>query len=117
MRIDFTGKENVNYTQTTQTAVVTPGSYHFEVFVRTKDITTDQGVGFHIYDPEMPSQLDLQTERLTGSNDWKKIERAITVSRGTRLLSVGVVRQPTWKFDSKISGTAWIDSVSLRKVE
>jgi O-antigen ligase len=117
LRIDFTGKENVDYSGATQTAVVAPGLYHFEAFVRTKDLTTDQGVGFHIYDPEMSTRLDLQTERLAGSNDWTRIERTFRVPTGTRVLSVGVIRRPTWKFDNKISGTAWIDSVSLRKVE
>jgi serine/threonine-protein kinase len=33
----------------------------------------------------------------------------------TRLLELHVIRQPTWKFDNKISGTAWIDGVKLVK--
>ena len=56
------------------------------------DISTDQGVGFHIYDPEMPARLDLQTEHLLGSNAWKKIEQTVRVPRGTRLVSVVVTR-------------------------
>jgi hypothetical protein len=117
LRIDFAGKQNVNYSYTAQNAVVTPGSYHFEAFVRTMDITTDQGVGFHIYDPEMPARLDLQTEHLVGSNAWKKIEQTVRVPPGTRLVSVVVTRAPSLKFDNKISGTVWIDGAVLRKVE
>ena len=117
LRIDFAGKQNVNYSYTAQNAVVTPGSYHFEAFVRTMDITTDQGVGFHIYDPEMPARLDLQTEHLVGSNAWQKIEQTVRVPRGTRLVSVVVTRAPSLKFDNKISGTVWIDGAVLRKVE
>ena len=37
----------------------------------------------------------------------------ICVPRETRLLELHVIRQPTWKFDNKISGTAWIDGVKL----
>jgi O-antigen ligase/tetratricopeptide (TPR) repeat protein len=117
LRIDFAGKQNVNYSYTNQTAVVTPGLYHFEAFVRTMDITTDTGVGFHIYDPEMPALLDLQTEHLVGTNAWRRIEETVRVPRGTRLVSVGVTRVPTLRFDDRISGTAWIDGASLRKVE
>jgi O-antigen ligase len=117
LRIDFAGKENVNYSQTAQTAVVTPGAYRFEAFVRTMDITTDRGIGFHIYDPEMPARLDLQTEHLVESNDWRKIEQTVRVPAGTRLVSVVVTRVPTLRFDNKIAGTAWIDGVVLRKIE
>jgi O-antigen ligase len=117
LRIRFGGKENVDYGDTVQTAFVTPGIYRFEAFIRTQDITTDQGIGFHIFDPEARSRLDVRTEQVIGTNDWKRIERVIRVPHGTRLLTLQVVRQPTWEFDNRISGTAWIDTVSLRRVD
>jgi tetratricopeptide (TPR) repeat protein len=114
LRIRFAGKTNVNYGNTFETAFVIPGTYRFEAFVRTERITTDEGIGFHIY-AEGPG-LDIKTEKLVGTNDWKKVERVITVPTGVRLLQVRVIREPSLKFDSLIAGTAWIDSVRLVKL-
>jgi len=117
LKIQFGGKENVNYSHTSQTAFVRPGRYRFTAFVRTAGITTDQGIAFHIFDPEPGSHLDVKTEQFTGTADWKEIEQIITVPAGRHLLTVQLIRPASWKFDSKIAGTAWIDTVSLSRVE
>jgi hypothetical protein len=53
------------------------------------------------------------TERLTGTHDWTKLEQVFVVSPQTKLIRIVVVRQPSWKFDNKISGSFWIDTVKL----
>ncbi|MBI3667927.1 MAG: carbohydrate binding domain-containing protein [Acidobacteria bacterium] len=116
LRIRFDGKENLAFNNVTQTAVVTPGRYRFEAFVRTADLTTDQGVGFRLFDPQGSSRVDVRTEPLLGTSDWKKIEQTFVVPAGTRLLQVQVVRPRSWKFDSKIRGAVWIDTVALREL-
>lgn len=117
LRIRFGGQENVSYTHTSQTTVVTPGAYRFQAFVRAQDITTDQGIGFHIFDPEASGRVDVRTEQVVGTNDWKTIDQTVRVPDETRLLVVQIVRPRSWKFDSHIGGTAWIDDMSLAKVE
>src|SRR2546427_13044195 len=94
-------------------AVVKPGSYLFRAQVRTEGITTDQGVGFRISDAESSARLDIKTENLVGTSDWKKVEARFLVPPQTRLIRLQVIRQPSWKFDNKISGTTWIDEASL----
>lgn len=113
LRITFAGKENVDYGHFSQTAFVKPGRYRFEAWMRTDRLTTNQGVGFRILDPAAPSLLDVQTERMTGSADWKRVEEVFEVSPKTRLIRIQVVRRPSEKFDNQISGTVWIDTVSL----
>jgi len=113
LRIRFQGKGNVNYSQVTQTAFVTPGPYRFEAYIRTLEITTGQGIGFHIFDPETPGRVDVFTGQFTGTNGWTRIERIVSVPPKTRLIQIQVVRQPSLKFDNNISGTAWIDSIRL----
>jgi O-antigen ligase len=117
LRIQFGGKENVNYSQTSQTAFVKAGRYRFAAFVRTEGITTDQGIAFRLFDPESPSRLDTRTEQLIGTTDWKRIEQIIVVPPGASLLTVQIIRQRSLRFDSYIAGTAWIDTLSLSKVE
>ena len=116
LRIRFGGKENVNYNSTYQTAFVPPGTYRFEAYIRTQQITTDQGIGFHIFDPQAASRVDIKTEQTVGTNAWKRVEKTIHVPPDTMLLVIQVARQPSLKFDNQISGTAWIDSMKLLKL-
>ena len=117
LRVRFGGKENVSYSHTSETSSVTPGVYRFEAFIRAQDITTDRGIGFQIVDAEQSSRVDLRTELIAGTTDWKRIEQIVRVPDDTRLLAVRVVRPRSLKFDSLIGGTAWIDDVMLARVE
>lgn len=92
------------------------GEYVFQAYARTKDLTTDEGIRFHLFDPEGSARLDVYTEQLRGTNDWTRVETRCRVRAGTRLIRVEVCRMPSWKFDNKIKGEAWLDEVSLKAV-
>jgi O-antigen ligase len=117
LRIHFEGKENLEYNDVGQVAFVKPGRYRFEAYVRSDGITTDKGIGFHIYDRESGSRLDVRTEELTGTHDWTRLDRIVSVPAGTRLLEIEVSRQRSLKFDNQIGGTVWIDSVELSPLD
>ena len=117
LRVRFGGKENVTYSHTSQTALMTPGVYRFEAFVRAQDVTTDRGIGFRIFEAEGISRVDVRTELTAGTTDWKKIEQIVRVPHEAGPLTVQVVRPRSLKFDSLIGGTAWIDDVSLARIE
>jgi hypothetical protein len=113
LRVDFLGQTNVAFDHVSQSAVVEPGLYRFRAFVKTDDITTDQGVRFRIADAVSAERLEVITEGFTLGRDWTQVERVVRVPAATRLVTVQVVRQPSMKFDNKIRGTAWVDDVSL----
>jgi hypothetical protein len=108
--IVFHGTENVNYHHTAQTVCVRPCEYHFRAFVRTRELTTDEGLRFHVFDPASSARLDVFTEQLTGTNDWTPLEKTLTVPPGTNLIAVQVSRIPPEKFDNKTDGEAWVDT-------
>ena len=108
LRIDFDGKENVNYQGVSQRVFLWPGTYRFEAFVRTEGISTNEGVGLKAF--------NVETEKLTGTNDWKRLEATLVISSVTTLAEIQVIRHSSQRFDSKIAGTAWIDGVSLLRV-
>jgi len=49
--------------------------YVFQAYVRTRHLTTDEGIRFHLFDPESSARLDVFTEQLTGTNDWTLLEK------------------------------------------
>jgi hypothetical protein len=113
VRVDFLGQSNVAFDHVSQLAVVEPGLYRFRAYVKTEEITTDQGVRFRIADAVSPGRLEVITEGFTLTRDWTEVEQAVRVPAGTGLVTVQVVRQASMKFDNKIRGTAWVDDVAL----
>jgi hypothetical protein len=113
MRIVFAGESNLSYRHFSQTLAIAPGTYRFQARVKTDKVTTDQGLRLEVRDPESPTRLDVSTEPLLGTTDWRLLEKTIEVSTATRLVEVALARSPSLKFDNKIAGTLWIDSVSL----
>lgn len=116
LRVRFDGTENVAFGHVSQRAVVGPGEYSFEAWVRPEEVSTNEGVGLRVFDAESAGRLDVRTERFRGTTGWTRVERKFRVPEGTRLVEVRVVREPSWKFDNKIAGSVWIDEVSLKAV-
>jgi hypothetical protein len=55
LRVIFDGSANLDFAQLVQFVPVKANRhYHFATFVRTESITTDSGVRFLIYDPNIP---------------------------------------------------------------
>ena len=116
LHISFQGSEDLSYRHAAQTVCARTGEYVFQAYARTRDLTTDEGIRFHIFDPESSARLDVYTEQLRGTNDWTRLEKRCRIRAGTRLILVQVCRTPSWKFDNKIQGEAWLDDISLKAV-
>lgn len=116
LHILFPGTENVAYSHSSQTVCVHPGEYRFQASVRTSDLTTDEGIRFHLFDPESPARLDIYTDQLTGTSNWTEITKTLTIPSATALLVVEVCRKSSWKSNNKIGGEVWITAVSLKRL-
>jgi hypothetical protein len=116
LRIGFAGGTNISYGHVTQKSVVPPANYLLVAHLRTERITTDQGIGIRVYDFENPDRLNVTTGNVVGTTSWVTLSRQITIKAPTRLVGIEIVREPSLKFDSAISGTAWVDGVSLKPV-
>ena len=116
LRIHFDGKENPDYGQIAQTVFLKPGKYRLTAFLKTQDLTTDQGIALRIVDPRAPPRLDVKTEPVSGTHDWTEVSQIFTVAPQTRTIWIQVIRRPSLRFDCNINGTAWIDSVSLARL-
>jgi tetratricopeptide (TPR) repeat protein len=113
LRVDFTGGFNVDFYGVHEIVPVEPSTtYRFEYFMRTQDITTDSGLRFEILDLN-DNEVSLMTPDLTGTNQWKLMQTEVVTGRNTHFLDVRLRRLPSQLFDNKLSGTVWIDDVSL----
>jgi hypothetical protein len=117
LRLSFKGVENLDFHHVSQTASVTRGRYRFQAWIRTEGITTDEGVRFHIFDSESPARLDTSTDAAPATSPWTKLETAFEVPKETTAVKVEIIRRPSLKFDNKIEGTAWVDDVSLARID
>jgi len=115
LRLEFDGQSNIDFRNVTHDVIASPTMYHFRAWIKTSELTTDQGIGLRIVDSK--GLLNLETTRLTGTHDWTPVDLDFTVSGPSRLLRIEVVRHPSAKFDNKIGGRAWVDGVSLASRE
>jgi hypothetical protein len=114
LRLTFDGKHNPGLDLACASGPVIPGTkYLFSGWVKTKDLTGDQGVRFHLK-PIGNIQVLLESTRdIRGTTAWTSIEQDWTAGPGIRLVEVCVTREPSTNADIHISGDAWVDDVTL----
>ncbi len=118
LRVDFGGKANLDFQNVFEFVPVEPRTrYHFSAYVRTEGISTDHGIRFQILDPQHPSEVQVFTPNMIGTNPWTLVEADFTTGKNTQLLEIALCRIFTWKFDNKIRGTAWVDDVVLSPIQ
>ena len=108
LRLDFDGTQNVDFHHVAQHVSSPPGRYRLSAWIRTADLSTDQGVALAFH--------GVSTAALNGTHDWTEVHADITVAASTPPGDIQVVRQHSLRFDSKPHGTVWIDDVTLRKI-
>jgi len=113
LRLDFDGTQNLDFQQIWQRVPVKPSTrYQFSAWLRTAAISTDSGIRFEIRQ-DGKSAPSFLFDGLTGDHDWTAQQNQFTTAPDTYFLVVILRRTLSRKFDNQISGTAWIDDVSL----
>jgi hypothetical protein len=113
LELRFPGTENVQFEGVRQRTILSPGKWRVSAAIRTDGITTDEGVAIRVFDALQSRRLDVTTEALAGTHDWTGVERIFEVAPETRIVGVEVFRRSSQRFDSKIAGSAWVDSLEL----
>jgi tetratricopeptide (TPR) repeat protein len=112
LRIVFTGRENVDFRHVYQFVPLKPNTeYVLSANMKTQAVTTKNGLRIEVLGAGQAFQKGSET--LTGDNDWRKLIVSFRTPASLQGGSVRVRREKTDKFDRYISGTVWIDHVSL----
>ncbi len=114
LRIAFDGSLNLGFKGVQQRVIVDPGrSYRLAFRARTEDLSTDQGVFFQVQDGSSRRQL-LATQQLLGSMPWTSYDS--TFMADSSWIWVLLRRKPSLRFDNRLGGVLWLDSVVLEVV-
>lgn len=114
LRLEFDGKDNTDFHHIFQELVLAPGAYELEAYVRTRDLSTDEGIGLRLASNEPGFAIDVTTEVVNGTTEWKRVSKSFSIANKTRLVMLQVRRRPSLRFDNQISGVAWVDSVAIK---
>jgi len=114
LRLLFAGRTNVAFSDICHTAIVEPGkSYRLTGWIRTKGLTTDQGLRFVLYSISNGKMASIASPEIHGDATWTPVGLVWTAPPGTQSASVCAARFQSELPDGEISGIAWIDDVAL----
>ena len=114
LRVSFDGSANVDFQQIWQYVLVEPSTaYRFSAYVRTQELSTETGIHFEISDVTHGESATIATPDVVGTQPWALNEIHFTTGPHTRLLRVVLRRNQSKMLSNKVSGTVWVDDVSL----
>ena len=114
LRLAFDGSSDVTFNTVCHLVPVQPStSYRFSAWVKTKALTTDQGIRFQLHSLGAQDNSIVETSDLHGTAPWTLIELPWSSTKDVQLLHVCIARDPSAQEDNRIRGMAWVDDVAL----
>lgn len=114
LRMSFDGQSNVNFLSACHYVPVQPSKrYRFSAWVRTRDLTTDQGIRFQLRALDVQDTSAVSTPDVRGTQQWTQITLPWASGKDVQEMQVCLLRHASDQPDSKIQGTAWVDDVAL----
>jgi len=117
LEVSFAGRENISFHHLYQFVPVEPqNSYRLSFAWRSWRITTDQGPFVEIYGYDRKG-IYFKGPMINGTKDWQTETIEFVPPEGCQAVVVRLRRKPSRRFDSKISGTVWLDGFRLEKIK
>jgi hypothetical protein len=115
LRVDFPVSQNDEFAPVYQILPVAPNqAYTLAAYVRSRDITSDSGPRLRVTDPACPSCLNAATDTTVGSTPWHTVTLKFITGPQTPAVLISVWRPRSRTFPMDISGSFWLDAVSVR---
>ncbi len=114
LRMSFTVAHNDDSEPLYEFVPVQPStSYALSADVKASDITSPSGPRLRVVDAECRQCLDLSSEPVLGTSDWRKLRVECTASPTTKVVRVSVARRRARAFPMDITGTVWFTGFDL----
>ena len=114
LRLTFDGRTIVTSTDICHYVPVEPSaSYRFSAWVKTRAVTTDQGVRFQLHSLGTQDTSVTVTPDVHGSEPWTRLEIPWSAGNDVQEVQVCLIRLLSDQIENKIKGTTWVDDVAL----
>ena len=120
VRVQFDGSTNPDFSSVGQWVPVQPSkNYHFQAYLRTENVTTDNGIFLSLTTQGAPpaESWEQVTENQVGSSPWSEQQIDFRTGPNTRVILVRLQRRSSSKLNNLLQGTVWLDNVSLQPRE
>ncbi|MBS1839682.1 MAG: carbohydrate binding domain-containing protein [Acidobacteria bacterium] len=117
LQIAFSGRSNVYFAELCHWAPIDSGkTYRLSAWVKTKALTTDEGIRFGIFSRVAGRAETILTNDVHGDQPWTNLALTWTAPVSDSPTQVCAVRSQSALQDGDIAGIAWIDDVTLTPV-
>jgi hypothetical protein len=118
LRLDFTVGRNDESEAVYQFVPVVPyQGYSLTAYARSNNITSDSGPRLRVLDPACPACLDVSSETTVGTTPWHPVSLKFSTGDHAQVVRVSVWRPRSRTFPTAITGTFWLDTVSLERLD
>lgn len=115
LSVSFDGKTNPGLSIVRQVVPLMPGKYRLGAYIRTDGLTTQNGIIMEVSGLNC-GPFVMKTEPVTGTVMWRRTDLEFELPANCRAVRISIKREKSSKFDNKISGDAWIDSVVVKRL-
>lgn len=117
LRIDFSVSRNAEYEPVYQIVPVLPNTtYTLQAYVRSEDITSDTGPSLRVTGTQQPGFRDVISDTTVGTTSWHPVRLYFSTGPWTQAVRLSVWRPLGRTYPTEISGTFWLDAVSLESL-
>jgi len=114
LRIDFKGADTPSFGDLGVILLTRPGESHSLSFrARSQEITSDEGVYFQLIESSTGRVL-VESVKILGTTPWTQYQESFRAPPESMLARLELRRNPSQRIDNRLSGTVWIDEVSVR---
>lgn len=114
LRLIFDGNSNINFAGVCHyLPIQSSTAYRFSAWVRTRALSTDQGIRFKLHSIGTEDTSSAVTSEVHGTTPWVLVQLPWSSGKDDQELQVCLVRFPSEEAGNKIQGTAWVDDVAM----
>jgi len=115
LRVEYTVPHNIEGEAAYELVPVDPNQkYVLTAYSRSDELTSDRGPELRIQDAQCSACLDVTTDMTLGTTPWHLLRVTFTTGSKTEIVRLSVWRSHGRAFPMEITGTFWLDGVSLR---
>jgi hypothetical protein len=118
LRIDFAVGRNADYDLLNQVVRVKPNTrYQLTAYVRSDNLTSDSGPRLRVVEMGCGDCVARLSDPTVGTTPWHPIDVEFTTQAQTQAVRISFWRPQNQPYPHDITGTVWLDDVTLRTVE